>query len=287
MAAKRLALRSVKARLLRGIEVWRVPRGGRTDQAHPESAAWALGALDPDEAARFELHLRTCVHCQAAIAELGPITQVLRTATPVPTGRPAPDFEAPTIPLRARPGGRAGARAAGQVRAGAAGRAGVPARQGRAVRWGWRGRDARLLTAAAAVGAATVLVAGLVLLPRLEASPAGAVTIPLHGVAGRASGTAVAHHRAGGWSITLSVHGLKDLGAGRYYECWYAGPGRRPGHRELIPAGTFTTGRADTVSITMWSAADPSQFPTMEITAEAPGDGRQHGLVVLTGMART
>jgi len=262
MAAKRLAPSAVKARLLQGIRAW---SGGRTDQAHPESAAWALGALDPDEAARFELHLRTCVHCQAAIAEFGPVTQVLRTATPVPTGRPAPDFEA-TIPPRTR-------------------LARVPA--GRSTRARRRGRDARRLVAAAAVGAAAVLVAGLVLLPRLGASPARAVTIPLHAVAGEAAGTAVAHPRAGGWSITLSLHDLKDLGADRYYECWYAGPGSRPGHRELIPAGTFTTSRSGTASITMWSAADPSQFPTMEITAEAPGDGRQHGLVVLTGMART
>jgi hypothetical protein len=264
MAAKRLALGSVKARLLRRIRVWHVARRGRTDQAHPESAAWALGALDPDEAARFELHLRTCLHCQAAIAEFGPVTQVLRTATPVPAGRPSPDFEAPTIPLRARPA---------RAPAGRRGRARRP------------GRDARLLAAAAVAGAAAVLVAVLVVLPRLEVSPAGAVTIPLHGVAGRASGTAVAHHRTGGWSITLSVHGLKDLGAGRYYECWYAGPGRRPGHRELIPAGTFTTGRSGTATITMWSAANPGQFPLMEITAEAPGDGSQHGTVVLTGLA--
>src|SRR5262249_27090573 len=97
--------------------------------------------------------------CQVAIAEFGPVTQVLRTAQPVPAGRPLPDFEGPTIPLRARP-------------------ARAPA--GRRARARRRGRDARLLAAAAAVGAAVVLVAGLVLLPRLGASPAAAVTIPLH-----------------------------------------------------------------------------------------------------------
>ena len=86
-------------------------------------------------------------------------------------------------------------------------------------------------------------------------------------------------------SAVKSVHGLKDLGAGRYYQCWYAGPGRRPGHRELIAAGTFTTGRSGTASIMMWSAADPGRFPRMEITAEAPGDGGMHGTVVLTGLA--
>lgn len=271
MAAKRLALGAVKARLLQGIRARRAaPRGGRTERAHPESAAWALGALDPDEAARFERHLRICVHCQAAIAEFGPVTQVLRSATPAPAGRPPPDVQASTVPMRAR--------AVQQAR--------EPATRplGRRVRSWRRGRDARLIAAAGALGAAAVLIAG-VLLPRLEASPAGAVTILLHPVSGRASGTAVAHPRAGGWSITLSVHGLKDLGAGRYYECWYAGPGRHPGHRELIAAGTFTTGRSGTASITMWSAADPGQFPLMEITAETPSDGGLHGAVVLAGLA--
>ncbi len=276
MVAKRLALGTVKARMLRRMRALRaqpgwtsVPPEGRTELAHPESAAWALGALDADEARRFEQHLGTCVHCQAAVAEFEPVTQVLHSATP-PPGHQRPDLQARTL-----------ARAARQARAGAA--PGQAARRRSRPR-----RPARMVAAAAAVGAvAAVLVAGLVILPRLEASPAGAVAIGLHAVSGRASGTAVAHRRAGGWSITLSVHGLRDLGAGRYYECWYAGPGSRPGHRELIPAGTFTTGRSGTASITMWSAADPRQFPTMEITAEAPGDGRQHGTVVLTGMAQT
>ena len=34
------------------------------------------------------------------------------------------------------------------------------------------------------------------------------------------------------------------------------------------------------------SAADPHVFKTMEITAERPGDARQHGQVILIGQAR-
>jgi hypothetical protein len=95
-----------------------------------------------------------------------------------------------------------------------------------------------------------------------------------------------ATHEAGGWSIRLSVHGLKQLGPGQFYECWYAGPANRPGHPELITAGTFTTGRSGHGSFTMWSAADPHVFNTMEITTEHPGDARQHGHVILTGQTR-
>jgi hypothetical protein len=36
----------------------------------------------------------------------------------------------------------------------------------------------------------------------------------------------------------------------------------------------------------MWSAADPSTFATMQITAEQAGDAAQHGQVILSGTAR-
>jgi len=64
-----------------------------------------------------------------------------------------------------------------------------------------------------------------------------------------------------------------------------AGPGNRPGRPELITAGTFTVGPSGTGSFTMWSAANPQVFKTMQITAERPGDAGQHGQVILTGTA--
>jgi hypothetical protein len=113
-------------------------------------------------------------------------------------------------------------------------------------------------------------------------------TIPLHSSAGQvASGQAVAHQVDGGWSIQLTVSRLPDLGPGRFYECWYAGPGSRPGHPQLITAGTFTTGRSGTATVQMWSAADPRTFPVMQITAETAGDGGRHGHIILTGTAIT
>ena len=36
----------------------------------------------------------------------------------------------------------------------------------------------------------------------------------------------------------------------------------------------------------MWSAADPTKFKVMQITAERPGDASQHGQVVLSGTAQ-
>lgn len=89
-----------------------------------------------------------------------------------------------------------------------------------------------------------------------------------------------------GWSIALTVHGMPKLRSGQFYECWYAGPDNRPGHPDLITAGTFTVGSSGSATVQMWSAADPRTFPTMQITAERPGDAAQHGQVILSGVGR-
>ena len=64
----------------------------------------------------------------------------------------------------------------------------------------------------------------------------------------------------GGWSIQLTVSHLPDLGPGRFYECWYADSDSRPGHPDLITAGTFTTGRSGTATVQMWCTAEPPQL---------------------------
>ena len=64
-------------------------------------------------------------------------------------------------------------------------------------------------------------------------------------------------------------------------------PGSRPGHPDLITAGTFTTGSSGIATVQMWSAADPRAFPTMQITAQTAGDGSQHGQVILSGTANS
>jgi Anti-sigma-K factor rskA len=128
----------------------------------------------------------------------------------------------------------------------------------------------------------------VVLVQVVQTAPALAQTvIPLHAASGSAAaGQATAVHSDGGWSIRLTVAHLPPLGPGQFYECWYAGPGNRPGHPELITAGTFTVGSGGTATFTMWSAANPQVFKTMQITAERPGDAGQHGHVILTGTAR-
>ena len=246
-----------------------MPSKGRADLAHPEVAGWMLGKLDPAEADEFRAHLAGCPHCQAAVADLAPVGRALNRLPPAV--EPPPGLEARTV-------------ARVQAAAAAPERVGRPSSRIRWPRW-----NARLFAATAAAAAAAVIAVVAVVLSQGATparSPAAAVIVLRSPSGGPATGRAVATRQAGGWSIRLSVHGLRPAGPGRFYECWYAGPGNRPGHPQLITAGTFTVGGDGHGSFSMWSAANPHVFSTMQITAEHPGDPRQRGQIILTGQTR-
>jgi len=234
------------------------------EAGHADAAGWVLGILDPDDHQRFEAHLTACQTCQQAVAEFGSAATMLKAALPVMESLPKIE---PPADLRAR----------------TVARVELAARKASWRRWSPRRTiSAAAVAVAAAVAAIIVSLAG-------SAAPALAFSIPLHATSygGGAAGSAVAHHTANGWSIQLNVSHLKPLPAGSFYECWYAGSGNRPGHHDLITAGTFTVGANGSATVQMWSAADPRSFPVMQITAEQPGDAGQHGQVILTGLAQT
>jgi hypothetical protein len=249
-----------------------MPPDASGELGHQDAAAWALGALDPGEAERFQAHLQSCGGCGIAAAEFEQVARAL--AHPAPELEPPPDLQTRT--LASVQHAVMSARQARQNPQPA------PAKAGRWWRWHW---NFPVFSVAAALGAAVVAIV-VVLAQVVQSAPAQAV-IPLHAASGSAAlGQATAVHSDGGWSIRLTVHHLPPLGPGQFYECWYAGPGNRPGHPELITAGTFTVGPGGTGSFTMWSAANPRVFQTMQITAERPGDPGQRGQVILTGTAR-
>jgi anti-sigma-K factor RskA len=234
---------------------------------HADAAGWALGILDPDDSARFEAHLASCEECQQAVVEFGSAALLLTTPVPamasVVGAEPPADLQARTLAKVEQASGRDARKA--------------PRRR-------WSTRLSTRLSAAAAVIIAAVAAITLTL---GQAAPALAFTIPLHAPNGAtATGQAVAHHTADGWSIQLTVSGLRPLPSGDFYECWYASPANGPGHPDLITAGTFVVGTSGTATVQMWSAANPATFPTMEITAEQPGNAAQHGQVLLSGHAQ-
>ena len=255
-----------------------MPPDATDELGHPAAAAWALGALDPGEAGRFQAHLRSCGECRIAVADFDQVARAL--AHPPPDLEPPPDLQARTL-AGVQYAVTAAKRAQQDPRP-----APAPAKASASRWWHWHW-NLPAFSVAAALGAAAVAIV-VVLVQVTQTAPAQAQTvIPLHGAAGSAaSGQATARHADGGWSIHLTVRHLPPLGSGQFYECWYAGPGNRLGRPELITAGTFTVGPSGTGSFTMWSAANPKVFQTMQISAERPGDAGQHGQVILTGTAR-
>jgi Putative zinc-finger len=239
---------------------------------HADVAGWIMGALDPAEHRRFRLHLELCTECQRTVAEFAPAAQKLAAA--LPAGDLLADANPPADLLERTLARVQQAAAKSHQATGRAGRTGPTRRR----------PGARLISVAAAALIAAGAVTSFVV---TRSAPALAFSIPLHGQNGStAAAQATAHQSAGGWSIQLTARHLKQLGPGQFYECWYASRASRPGHRELITAGTFTAGASGTVSVQMWSAADPRTFPVMQITVESAGDAAQHGAVILSGTAQ-
>ena len=253
---------------------------------HPEAAGYALGSLDPDDAAAFEEHLAGCEPCQAEMARLLPVAKSLSLAAPA--AKPPADLELKVVAAvqyavmaesACEPGDPAPAFAVATQDEPKA----RPA--AKASRW-WHFHWTSPLYAALAAAAVTAAVfLGATL---FQAAPALAATIKLSPQPGfTGSGLATVHRHHGGFEISLTVTGLRITNSGQFYECWYAGPGNRPSHPELITAGTFIVARPGSQTLSMWSAADPAKFKVMQITLERPGDAGQHGQVILSGMAQT
>jgi hypothetical protein len=150
----------------------------------------------------------------------------------------------------------------------------------------WLRYRGRLAAVAAAIITAIVLPLSL---SGGGSTPSQATfVIPLHATAaakvsgyGAATGRATAHQDASGsWDITLTVHGLKNPGDSRWYECWYISPQ----HRQVATAGTFLVPGNGSGTFTMTSAVDPRDFPTMEITISPPSsNGALAGMISLSG----
>lgn len=243
---------------------------------YPETAGWALGALSPADEAAFGEHLRSCEYCQAQVTGFTAAASGLAAAAPA--SEPPGDLELKVVAAvqyaAMAEGASALVPAAGKGR-----RAGTRAR-----RW-WHPRRASPLYAGLA--AAAVTAAAFTGSTLLRGQPEPVATVSLRAQPGYAgSGTVTVRPAQGGFEISLTVNNLPVLGPGQFYECWYAGPGSRPGHPELITAGTFAMDSAGSHTFSLLTAADPAQFKMVQVTLEQPGSASQHGKVILSGTAQ-
>jgi hypothetical protein len=229
------------------------------DNEHADVAGWLLGALDPEQSEHFKTHLESCGQCQREVAELSPVTHMVKDVfrgVDLATGPGKPE---PPADLHARTMTRI-----------------------RQASWKSRRRRGDLRMLAVTTAAVAVVAAGGIGIAVAEAAPAvlAAYTTSLHHLAGTTgSAQAVTTQVASDWSVQMNVQHLKQLPSDEYYECVWA----RPGHPGGIPGGTFTVGASGRASVQMWTAANPDTFPTMKVVIEKVGDLTQQGTVVLVG----
>jgi len=231
---------------------------------HADAAGWVLGVLDPEESDRFETHLESCPECQQTVAEFGSAAQMLKSVLPgvqlAEGPEPPPDLQVRTLAKVAE--------AASKSR-----------HNGR-----WRGWSTRMLALAASViviVAAAGTTIGLLLSGGTAAQTYALAMHPGRGFSASGSGTIRQVGR--NWSLQLTADHLPEPGSGHFYQCWWFGAGNRPGHPSRVSAGTFTVGPSGTASVQMSTAANPDEFPEVEITLDSATQPGQPGQVVLSG----
>lgn len=170
-------------------------------------AAYALGALAPEEAEAFRRHLETCVVCRDELAAFEQVVTVLPASTPRLTAPPG---------LRRRvmrevvgEGASLGARGEGWRR--------------RSRRWRSETRPwgAPLAHPALALGA-TLAIAFVLVIGAIRLGQSGSSRPATRVIDAKVAGHGSAQLRISGGHAELVVHGLSAAPAGKVYEVWLA-----------------------------------------------------------------
>jgi anti-sigma-K factor RskA len=215
--------------------------------SHHDLAAYLLGALTPDEAVRFGLHLESCAACRAELLELRGAARLLpQAAEPydVPRGLEGRTFAAIE-------------------------REAAPAPRPLLLRPSRRHRPRLLAVAAIAAAGVLAFAAGT----RLD-RPGGTVEVEatLAAPGGGAEATVEVRKTGIGRVIRFDSDDLPILPKGEYYELWFVGPGDTLARPNRISAGTFHPDEDGRSHVRFAAAVDPAKYPVLSVTAE-PGDG--------------
>jgi anti-sigma-K factor RskA len=176
------------------------------DQLRDDLAAYALGALKEDEAARLRLHLAECDGCRRRLRQFEEAVEVLpRTVAQLepPSRLRASLIEA----VRSEPR---------RAESGSASRARQP--------W-WQGVGAALLRPATALAVASALIAGVVV-GYLISEPGGGETTTLEAQAMASAHGATGELERAGSSGILRVRGMPTLAGDQVYEVWVERDGK-------------------------------------------------------------
>jgi anti-sigma factor RsiW len=185
-----------------------------------ELAAWALGALEPGEARRFERHLARCERCRTDLRWLRPAIDAL-----------------PASVTQVAPPPRLRGRLLGIVRTEAR-RAAAPDGPRR-----WLARLAMPRPAVAALGMAALVAAGIGGYALRGGSDSSTFQVQASREAPRASAELVVEGDTG----TLRASGLPTLGRNEVFQAWV----REEGQADVRPSNVFVPGRGGAAAATI------------------------------------
>lgn len=181
-----------------------------------DAAAYALGALEPDEATAFRRHLEQCVVCRDELEALQGVVQALPMSAPQ---HPTPAHLRRRLMRAIRQERRASTRA-------------------RELHWpvGWAGHRASIGALVTAAAVALAIVGGL----DLSSGPAASHVIQarVEGISGSAE-LRISEARG-----ELIVHHLSAPPPGHVYEVWLKAPGTAPKPASVL-FGVSSNGAAD------------------------------------------
>lgn len=242
---------------------------------HPDLAGHVLGTLEPDVAAGFSAHLRSCGRCQRELADLAWLPDRLAQVLPAPV-LPAALRDKTLAAIAACPPVQTDRSPAGAPSAPSASSAPATRRS----RW-----------PVAALAAAVAVVVAIAALANGPASPpVRPRLVQLAAVGGSAiDARGVARLQRTPLGVVVELH-LSNLGGappGTHFECWYVAEGDTPERPARVSAGTFRAPEDGRAVVRMVTAADPRRFSTIEVTLEATdGDPGRAGPAVLRGSRR-
>jgi anti-sigma-K factor RskA len=230
-------------------------------EVHPNVAAFALGGLEPEEAAEIQRHIASCADCQGELEELRMVDRALEAAPP-PAAPPA--YLKGEILSRVR-----AERLSPSSEAGVAESSSSVERQGRSHRTSLFDRFKHLRIVLPSVAAVLVAVMALGVSFGYLREEAPVATIQLTPTPQEAAGLkgywGVAELRpqpSGNQQVELRLNNFEEPKPNSYYELWFVSGEKR------ISAGSFTSvGRGET-RVLLNVSPQARKYHTLLITEE-------------------
>jgi anti-sigma-K factor RskA len=240
-------------------------------EVHPNLAAFALGGLEPEEAAEIQRHIASCADCQSELEELRGVNRLLDAAPP-----PA----APPAYLKGKVLARV--RAEQLPPTNKAGRAEISSaleeqrRSHRTSRFD-RFRELRLaLPSAAAATLVAVMALGVFFGFLREGPPVATIQLiptpqEAAGLKGYWGVAEIRPQPSGNQQVQLKLNNFEEPKPNSYYELWFVSGEKR------ISAGSFTSVGQGETRVLLNVPPKASKYHTLLITEEHVGKGPAPG----------